>query len=108
MARANEKNELQADMFPVDPIIGGLAITDFKLSGAEIKAALVGVTNVNDVARIDNACWQKAVSDWLIALHLGDLDTAMVNLKRSYVSFVSLNGEPHRETPLDKERWQPA
>lgn len=96
---AKKNREEQIDLFPEEPIIGGLAIVKFETSGAEVKANLVGVTNVNDVARIDNQCWQKAVADWLITLHLGDIDAALVDVKKAYVQFVNMHGEPHRETP---------
>lgn len=99
MAKPKKSDEQQADLFPVEPVIGALAVTEFRTSGAEVKAILSGVTNVNDVARLDTACWQKAVADWLVALHLGDLDMALNDVKRAYVSWVNLNGETHRETP---------
>lgn len=99
MAKPRKIEEDQLDLFPQEPVIGGLAITEFKTSGAEVKANLVGVTNVNDVARIDTKCWQKAVADWLISLHQGDIDEALVDVKKAYVNWVNLNGEPHRETP---------
>lgn len=96
---AKKDKEAQADLFPVEPVIGALAVTEFKASGAEVTAKLVGVTNINDVARLDAPCWQRAVADWLVALHLGDLDAAIVDVKKAYVQWVNLNSEHHRETP---------
>jgi hypothetical protein len=99
MAKPMKKTEEQNDLFPEEPVVGALAITDFKVNGAEVKATLVGVTNVNDVARLNTVCWQQAVAQWLITLHQGDIDQAMVDVKKAYVHFVNLNGEPHRPTP---------
>lgn len=102
MAKSERKREEQVDLFPEEPVIGGLAISEFKTSGAEVKAVLIGVTNVNDVARLDTRCWRMAVADWLVALHLGDVDAALIDVKKAYVSFVNLNGETHRQTPALK------
>jgi len=98
MAKTDKKLEPQTDLFPEDPVIGALAVTEFKASGAEVQAKLVAVTNVNDVARLDAACWRRAVAEWLVALHQGDLDMALIDVKKAYVQWANLNGESHRET----------
>lgn len=89
MAKASEKTEPQTDLFPEKPIIHGLAITDFKTSGANIKATVVGVTNVNDVAKLDKQCWKSAIASWVLALHEGDLDKTWLTMNLAYQDFIN-------------------
>lgn len=65
---AKKTQDEQIDLFPVQPAIAALGLTQFKLAGAEITATLAGVTNVGDIALLDNTCWQKAVACWLLNL----------------------------------------
>ena len=90
------KSEEQGDLFPEEPVVRALAITDFKMNGAEIQAKLVGVTNINDAARLDAVCWQHAVAEWLIALHKGDIDQATIDVKKAYVHYVNINEKLNR------------
>lgn len=94
-----EPTENQLDLFGNDPIIGGLGLQDVKLNGHEVKATLIGVTNVHDIGRLKAKSWKDAVSDWLINLHQGDIDAAIVGIKQAYVRYVNEHGEPHRPTP---------
>jgi len=64
----NESDEMQIDLFPVEPEIRGLAISQFKLKDGAVEATLNGATLVNDVALIDHEVWRKAIAEWLVAL----------------------------------------
>lgn len=88
MTKASEKINQQMDMFPEKPKINGLAIADFKTSGAEIKASLVGVTNVVDIAKLDDQCWKMAIATWFLSLHVGDLDKAWLTLNDAYQEYI--------------------
>lgn len=96
---AKKPNEDQLDLFPEDIVVGGLAITEFKISGSEVVAKVLGVTNAHDVAKINKETWQQAIAHWLVALHNGDIDMAMIDVKKAYVQWINEHGEPHRETP---------
>jgi hypothetical protein len=74
--------EGQIEMFPVDPEIRELGIVEFRLKGAVVEAALVGATNVVDVARLTLDAWRTAVADWLLRLYGGDVVEAQMELER--------------------------
>lgn len=93
------KEQKQDDLFPVDPMITGLGITSFKLKGGNVQGILDGVTNTFDIALLDAPCWKKAIASWLVELHNGDVDEAMVSLKKAYIDWANNHGEPVRETP---------
>jgi hypothetical protein len=59
-----------------------------------------GVTNTNDIALLDKNCWQKAVSAWALSLHDGDIDEAIISIKKAYVDYINATGEPHRPTVI--------
>ncbi len=94
-----KKTETQLELFPIIPEITTLGITKFEVGGAAVKATLEGVTNTNDIALLDNPCWQKAVAEWLITLHGGDVDLAMVSVKKAYIEYINKSAEGHRPTP---------
>ncbi len=64
----NDKAEAQLDMFPQKAEIAGLGITEFKIKGSAVVAELVGVTNTNDVAQVNDDCWKAAIAEWLFKL----------------------------------------
>lgn len=102
MAKVSEKIDLQTDLFPEKPKIHGLAITDFKTSGAEIKATVVGVTNVNDVAKLDKECWKSAIASWMLALHDGDVDKTWLTVNQAYQDYINHYPESiHQATVVD-------
>lgn len=103
-----KKTEVQLDMFPVIPEITALGITKFELGGAAVKATVEGVTNTNDIALLDNPCWQKAVAEWLLNLHGGDVDLAMVSVKKAYVDYINKQDEAHRPTPAEVVNFEQA
>lgn len=74
MAKKPE-NEYQDDLFPVDPKIVGLAISEFKIKDGAVDAKLSGVTLTNDIALIDATVWKKAVAAWLVTQCGGSLNT---------------------------------
>ena len=39
----------------------------------------------------------------MVNLCANDVDIAMTQVKKAYVDIINENGEPHRETPPDKE-----
>lgn len=65
---AKKQDDFQLDLFPVDPEIRGLAISQFKLKDGVIDANLSGATLVNDVAMINDDVWRKAIAEWLVNL----------------------------------------
>ena len=68
MAKKYEAKESQTDMFPQKAEIAGLGITEFKIKGSAVTAELVGVTNTNDVAQVNDDCWKEAIAEWLFKL----------------------------------------
>lgn len=88
MAKQNEPEQM--DLFPVTPEINGLGITKFETKGAEVFATLMGVTNVNDVALLTDACWKQAVADWLLQLCKGDTDNAKMLINRAWAKIQEL------------------
>lgn len=96
-----KKQETQLDMFPVIPEVVGLGITKFEIGGASVKATVEGVTNTNDIALLDNPCWQKAVAEWLLSLHGGDVELSLVSVKKAYVDLINKTDEAHRPTVED-------
>lgn len=98
---AKEIKEQQTDLFYEPPKVAGLGITKFEISGAGVKAVVEGVTNTNDIALLDNPCWQKAVSAWALSLHGGDIDKAITSMKKAYVDHINATAEPHRPTVDD-------
>jgi hypothetical protein len=95
---AKKDEYVQSDLFPESPRVAGLGITKFEISGAGVKATVEGVTNTNDIALLDNPCWQKAVTAWALSLHGGDVDEAIISMKKAYVDHINSTGEPHRPT----------
>jgi hypothetical protein len=95
---AKEIKEQQIDLFYEPPKVAGLGITKFEISGAGVKATVEGVTNTNDIALLDNPCWQKAVAAWALSLHGGDVDEAIISMKKAYVDHINSTGESHRPT----------
>ena len=82
----------QNDLFQVTPEIAGLGITEFKIKGGEVRAVMLGATNTNDIALLDNPCWQQAVAYWLMELHGGDVDAALESVTNANVNFALRNG----------------
>ena len=61
-------NELTVDMFPVDPEIRGLGISEFKIKAGDVFAILTGQTLVTDAASFNDETWKKSVAEWLVNL----------------------------------------
>lgn len=95
---ATKTEHKQIDLLPVIPTIENLGVTKFQVSGAGVQATVEGVTNTNDIALLDNPCWQKAVGAWLLTLCGNDVDMAMVQVKKAYVDYINKAGEAHRPT----------
>ena len=68
MAKKREDDDMTIDLFPVDPEIRGLAISQFKLKDGSIDANLTGATLVGDVALLNDHVWRKAIAEWLVNL----------------------------------------
>lgn len=68
MAKKEKTDDLQLDMFPVDPEIRGLAISEFRLRDGTVEAKVSGLTLVGDVAMINDTVWRKAIAEWLVNL----------------------------------------
>ena len=88
-----KSEEVQLDLFPVDPEITGLGITKFETKGAEVVGTIMGVTNVHDIALLTNECWKKAVSEWLVMLCENDSHEIHMLLGRASEKFDEQHGE---------------
>lgn len=77
-----QAEQVQDDLFPEAPTIGGLAISGFRLKGGELSADMTGVANVNDVARLTDDAWRQGAARWLWGLCEGDYETAIGELLR--------------------------
>lgn len=84
-------DDVQADLFPVTPAIVGLGVTQFKVSDGKITAVFEGAANVNDIARLDNPCWQNAGAAWLLSLCGDDVDAALIAVKNAYYDSLKAN-----------------
>ena len=95
MAKKKPIVEIQNDMFPVDPAIRGLAITEFKVNNGNVIANLTGATLVNDVAQFDQETWPKAIAEWLVNLcgNNGELIDGFIDQARQHALEVQRDRE---------------
>lgn len=74
MAKKQNTDYQNLDLFPEDAKIVGLGIQKFEVKSGEISALLTGVTNKTDIAQLDDICWRKAIAAWLVELCGNDGD----------------------------------
>lgn len=74
---AKQAQELsQLNLFPYDPAVKNLGITDVKLKGGVLEIDMSGATEATDLAMIQPKEWAKACAEWLVRLTGGDINKA--------------------------------
>jgi hypothetical protein len=72
MAKKSDTDSEQLDLFPIDPEIRNLGVTEFKLSGSALTGKLLAVTDTSDIALLTPERWGEAAAVWLVKLFGGD------------------------------------